>query len=204
MLKTIAALSIPKACVSDIDAIADHFDYSSDSGGNVIDVALGLPVNTTDFSPTLARLALVQETRVQFQSSADCALYRCSMDRDEGSLLVFRDVDPHSDDEFSLIKGGRSFSAAQNRRNSRKVATLSIVLSGRCNLVLYKNGLPTHHLALKPGDVYVFDQELVHGVTDAEGVCVHCSVSILRKVARKIPALVNGRFSRANDKSTLD
>lgn len=124
---------------------------------------------------------LIRATKRQYVDAAYDERYVCSEERDDGSVLVFQNVLRHRDIGFWLYKRGTDM----ERHNRLKVATFSIVLAGECTLNLHRR-TAIESIRLGPGDVYVFEQAMIHSVTEASGICVHLTTSVPSIVAKSL------------------
>jgi hypothetical protein len=150
-----------------------------------------------DLSPMLSEL--IRSTR---EALVDCSFERthtCSEERDSGSILVFRNVSQHNDLGFYLYKRN----SMMKPRDRIRAATFSIVLKGQCTLNLHRKS-HVESLKLSPGDVYVFNQDIVHSVSDASEVCVHLTISVPLNVARTLPSLTLDSVRKTMIKSEIE
>jgi hypothetical protein len=150
-----------------------------------------------DLSPMLSEL--IRSTR---KSLVDCSFesaYTCSEERDTGSILVFRNVSQHNDLGFYLYKRN----SMMKPRDRIRAATFSIVLKGQCTLNLHRKN-HVESLCLSPGDVYVFNQDVVHSVSDASEACVHLTISVPMRLAMNLVPLVEGKVRKMQKEKEIE
>lgn len=196
MLKLLGKITIPPVVMDDTASVTTGAVAVPEEG---VDMDISIWRSVDDHRsqhdratpPACARRRLIHDTVATFAGASWNDGLWCSEDRIDGSVLVFRDVDPHVDQGLYLYRKDEFVQP----RKGMPVATFSIVLFGTCALHLNRKQM-THSIALTPGDVYVFDQQLKHSVTDSNGPCIHLTTSVPLFIARTLASTVRPTVRR--------